>query len=265
MERDTTRNPQIQRVSWILCNIFSSEKRLVLSSPWTLVLGLTARYAAAGSSTPYKRIPFFSRGNCALPVIVSGIVSLLSTATYPATAHHHSGIPLQSKRVSRENTPCSFFFRRKGEHINNPWLRSILVFVSSGSLLRNLVWSHQNVCGRAACGNRSRHVFCCFHTFLVVDRGLFHASRTPSPRLPIIVHPFDLNDFHDQVSVCRQHGVRGMYQGMRAKLLHTVLTSALLFLGYERLVEVNRLLVLLIISLNVFCFSTWTSPARSFL
>lgn len=31
-----------------------------------------------------------------------------------------------------------------------------------------------------------------------------------------------------------------MYQGMQAKLLHTVLTSALLFLGYERLVEVIR-------------------------
>ncbi|CAN0318351.1 unnamed protein product, partial [Laminaria digitata] len=37
------------------------------------------------------------------------------------------------------------------------------------------------------------------------------------------------------VSVCRVNGVGGMYQGMRAKLLHTVLTSALLFLGYERL------------------------------
>eukprot|EP00752_Nemacystus_decipiens_P010968 g9748.t1 len=38
--------------------------------------------------------------------------------------------------------------------------------------------------------------------------------------------------------VCRENGVGGMYQGMRAKLLHTVLTSALLFLGYERLLEV---------------------------
>eukprot|EP00903_Cladosiphon_okamuranus_P018102 g16659.t1 len=37
--------------------------------------------------------------------------------------------------------------------------------------------------------------------------------------------------------VCRENGVGGMYQGMRAKLLHTVLTSALLFLGYERLLE----------------------------
>ncbi|CAN0352968.1 unnamed protein product, partial [Ectocarpus sp. 12 AP-2014] len=40
------------------------------------------------------------------------------------------------------------------------------------------------------------------------------------------------------VSVCRRNGVGGMYQGMRAKLVHTVLTSALLFLGYERLLEV---------------------------
>ncbi|CAM9623793.1 unnamed protein product, partial [Ectocarpus sp. 8 AP-2014] len=40
------------------------------------------------------------------------------------------------------------------------------------------------------------------------------------------------------VSVCRRNGVGGMYQGMRAKLLHTVFTSALLFLGYERLLEV---------------------------
>ncbi|CAM9440946.1 unnamed protein product, partial [Ascophyllum nodosum] len=40
------------------------------------------------------------------------------------------------------------------------------------------------------------------------------------------------------VSVCRDNGVAGMYRGMRAKLLHTVLTSALLFLGYERLVQV---------------------------
>ncbi|CAM9461158.1 unnamed protein product [Pylaiella littoralis] len=39
-------------------------------------------------------------------------------------------------------------------------------------------------------------------------------------------------------SVYRHKGVSGMYQGMQAKLLHTVLTSAFLFLGYERLVEV---------------------------
>lgn len=31
-----------------------------------------------------------------------------------------------------------------------------------------------------------------------------------------------------------------MYQGMSAKLLHTVLTSALLFVGYERLVQVKE-------------------------
>ncbi|CAN0119986.1 unnamed protein product, partial [Hapterophycus canaliculatus] len=43
------------------------------------------------------------------------------------------------------------------------------------------------------------------------------------------------------VSVYRTKGLGGMYQGMRAKLLHTVLTSALLFLGYERLVEVRSL------------------------
>ncbi|CAM9377911.1 unnamed protein product [Ectocarpus fasciculatus] len=46
------------------------------------------------------------------------------------------------------------------------------------------------------------------------------------------------------VSVCRRNGVGGMYQGMRAKLLHTVLTSALLFLGYERLLEVTDILTL---------------------
>lgn len=43
--------------------------------------------------------------------------------------------------------------------------------------------------------------------------------------------------------VCRQNGVGGMYQGMRAKLLHTVLTSALLFLGYERLLQVKSFFV----------------------
>lgn len=46
--------------------------------------------------------------------------------------------------------------------------------------------------------------------------------------------------FAVQMTVCREKGVSGMYQGMRAKLLHTVLTSALLFLGYERLVQVSH-------------------------
>lgn len=90
---------------------------------------------------------------------------------------------------------------------------------------------------------------------------MVHANETPSARLPI-VQPFGFNRFHDQVSVCRQNGVRGMYQGMQAKLLHTVLTSALLFLGYERLVEVIDLsFVLLVVSLSVFCLSTSTLPA----
>lgn len=42
-----------------------------------------------------------------------------------------------------------------------------------------------------------------------------------------------------QLAVVRAYGFRGMYQGMQAKLLQTVLTSALLFLGYEKLLQVT--------------------------
>lgn len=55
----------------------------------------------------------------------------------------------------------------------------------------------------------------------------------PPPPLPAITPTMV------QIAVCRNSGFSGLYQGMNAKLLHTVLTSALLFLGYERLVQVS--------------------------
>ncbi|CAN0330901.1 unnamed protein product [Discosporangium mesarthrocarpum] len=39
-------------------------------------------------------------------------------------------------------------------------------------------------------------------------------------------------------TVVQTNGVGGLYQGMRAKMLQSVLASALLFLGYEKIVEV---------------------------
>lgn len=58
----------------------------------------------------------------------------------------------------------------------------------------------------------------------------------PNPAAAAGDHP----DTMVQIAVCRNSGFSGLYQGMNAKLLHTVLTSALLFLGYERLVQVSH-------------------------
>ncbi|CAM9134621.1 unnamed protein product [Scytosiphon promiscuus] len=83
------------------------------------------------------------------------------------------------------------------------------------------------------------------------ERGGEESSSPTTEDAPITREPTWLTDVAWQVLTCwsgtvdilvsvyRANGVGGMYQGMRAKLLHTVLTSALLFLGYERLVEVS--------------------------
>ncbi|EDW35180.1 GL23597 [Drosophila persimilis] len=45
------------------------------------------------------------------------------------------------------------------------------------------------------------------------------------------------------ISILQHTGVRGLFRGLEAKILHTVLTAALMFMAYEKIASTVGLLL----------------------